>query len=128
PPSSTCRELSRYVPRRERCPPVTFAGLPRPSRGLQQAEMGGAAESEAEVLVQADGPGVAGRGVQERRLAAAADAVGDREHQPGGEAAALEGGVGADGADLGPARRVQPLPRHGDESPAGPDADVDAEL
>src|SRR5690606_28470446 len=45
PPSSTCRELSRYVPRRERCPPVTFASLPRPSRGLQQAEMGGAAES-----------------------------------------------------------------------------------
>src|SRR6266540_3494885 len=67
---------------------------------------------EAEREVQPDRGGVGPGGVQERRLTAGADPGRDGEHEPGGQTLAAETRVGADCADLGPARRVQPLARH----------------
>ena len=48
--------------------------------------------------------------------------------QPRGQPLPAVGGVGAHRADLGPARRAHPLPRHRDERPAAADAQVGAEV
>src|SRR5262245_43782505 len=105
--------------------PDTFT-LPR--RNSYTAELGGPAQTETEPLIQANRTDVGGRRVQERRLAPCPDARGDGEHQPGRQSPAPMGGVGADGADLGPARRVQPFTGHRHQHAAEPDAEVVAEF
>jgi hypothetical protein len=64
--------------------------------------------------------------VTAHKPAALSDAVDDGEDQTGRQALPADGGVGADRADLGPPRRAQPLPRHGDEDALAPYAEVSA--
>jgi len=59
--------------------------------------------------------------MEERCLAPGPDAGRHGEDQPGAEPAAAVGAVGADRADLRPARWVQPLAGHRDEGTAAPD-------
>ena len=68
-----------------------------------------------------------GGGVQERDVTAVPDARGDRPDQPPRQPLPAVGRVGAHRADLGPAGRVHPLPRHRDERAAAADAEVGAE-
>jgi hypothetical protein len=83
---------------------------------------------EAQLLIEPDRGRVGGHRVQERDLAAGPDPGTNRPDQPGGQPPAAPRLVGADRADLGPARRVQPLPGHGHQRAIVTDAQVRAEL
>jgi hypothetical protein len=66
--------------------------------------------------------------MQERLLAARGDRSRGCQREPGCQAFAAERWVRADGADLSPARRAQPLARHGYQRAVPTDAEVTAEL
>lgn len=101
------RQVRRYDDGEKRCP---------------------APEPEAQRFVEPDGAGVGCRRVQERRLAALPDLVGDGEDEPGGEPLATHGLVRADAADLAPPRRVEPFALPWRRGPAAADTQVGAEL
>ena len=104
------------------CAPSWKFVRPSPGRcrASDQQERGAAAQGEADRLVEPDRGGVVGGGVQEGCVAAFPDARGDRADEPGGQAPASVVRVGADRADLGPARRAQPFAGHGDQPAPGP--------
>ena len=66
--------------------------------------------------------------MQEGVLAAFLDAGGDRADQAGGQAPAAVAGVGADGADLGPAGRVEAFAGQGDQASLLADTEVGAQF
>jgi probable blue pigment (indigoidine) exporter len=97
-------------------------------RHPDQEEGRGSAQRESQRLVEPDRAGVLGRGVQERGVTPLADAGRDRPDEPGRQALAAVGRVGADPADLGPAGRPQPLAGHGHQRTVVADPQVRTEL
>ena len=83
---------------------------------------------EAQVLVQPDRGRVGSQRVQEGDLAAGPDPGAEHLDQSRGQPSSAPCLVGADRADLGPARRVQPLPGHGHQLAFVAQAQVGAEL
>ena len=98
------------------------------SDGAERRELDLAAELEAHGEVEVDGAAVGRAGVQERGLAARADPGGDAADEVGGEALAPVRRVGADGADLGPAGRVQALAGERDQAAVAVQAEVGPQL
>ena len=64
---------------------------------------------------------VRGQRVQQHPVALLGDSGRDRGHQPGGQALTAVSRIGADGADLGPPRRVHPLAGHGHQPTVAPE-------
>src|SRR4051812_3292358 len=92
---------------------VTSGGL------CDYAELEHPSQLESESFVELYGTGVVTSNVQNRRLAAAADARHHLQHQATGVAFAEVVGMGADGADLGKTGNVQADSGHRHELATG---------
>src|SRR5688572_25856644 len=90
---------------------------------LEEAHLHRPAAPPPEASVQRDGGDVVIVGVEERRLSAPDDRLGDQAGQACRIAASPEIRMDADGADLGVAREAQALAGHGGQTPALPHAD-----